>query len=80
MQKAKKFRIRDSYGDIVKKYNSTLECYEYLTTQNTALYNFTIECTIDDLEVDCHEFMAAFKSGETPIDLQFFQHERFFRQ
>lgn len=78
MNKIKRFRIirrehNGMYDDTpVHKADTTKECYDFLLTQNTDENSFSIECLVDDIQINDTEFMEAFKSGECPGDLQFF--------
>jgi len=70
----KRFRVRDAEGNLpLFKADTTQECYDYLLTVDAVNKNFTVEDVDDDIDwITGDEFMEAFKSGECPMDLQFF--------
>ncbi len=70
-----RFRIKkdDSMSHIEFKANTTQEIYNYIEKQDPLnLESYMIDCTVDDIEVDCQEFRVAFREGECPADLSFF--------
>ena len=70
----KRFRVRDAEGILpLFRADTTQKCYEYLLTVDSPKSNFTVEDVEDDIDwVTGDEFIEAFKSGECPMDLQFF--------
>lgn len=68
----KRFRIFDlNQEKLVKKFDTTLECYDFLTEQERQ-NEYMIDDVVDDIQVDWEVFMDAFNSGEYPGDLQMF--------
>jgi hypothetical protein len=71
----KRFRVRGKGlidDHILYESSTTQECYEFLKKQDMGLNSYMVECVVDDIEVDADDFMEAFRSGESPGDLQFF--------
>jgi len=66
-----RFRIIEN-RNVVNKYNTLLECVDWLNKQELGLHNYYIECLKDDIEIHSDDVILSFKEGECPNDLQFF--------
>ncbi len=71
----KRFKIIDPsrrtentrYASIKEVVSDLLSSKRYLSLQN-----YYVECSVDDIEIEADELIAAWKEGERPEDLQMF--------
>jgi hypothetical protein len=71
----KRFKIIDPSGRTEKtKYDTIKEVVADLLSSNRdlSLKNYYVECSVDDIEIEADELIAAWKEGERPEDLQMF--------
>jgi len=71
----KRFKIIDQSGRTENtRYNTLKEVVEDLlsTKRDLSLQNYYVECSVNDIEIEADELIAAWNEGERPEDLQMF--------
>jgi hypothetical protein len=71
----KRFKIIDpSVRTENTRYDTIKEVVADLLSSNRdlSLQNYYVECSVDDIQIEADELIAAWKEGERPEDLQMF--------
>lgn len=71
----KRFKIIDPSGRTENtRHNTIKEVVDDLLSykRDLSLQNYYVECSVDDIEIEADELIAAWRGGERPEDLQMF--------
>ena len=71
----KRFKIIDPSGRTENtRYSAIKEVVDDLLSnkRDLSLQSYYVECSVDDIEIETDELIAAWKEGERPEDLQMF--------